>query len=190
VFTSVESRPLAGKREATPQYVNNPCVRSRKAIAWLAVGALDRARTESLEKHLAECEACRTYHQKMTGITDELSIKEIAPESGCLPGHEQPALPGIPSKRNLGASNRLTAMLAKWRVTTAVTLAVLATFFTLSVRHSNHHAAAAPAAGISHTELFTTSEEGDFEREEAARAAEDVRKRKAPVGVKNVRAHE
>ncbi len=57
-----------------------PCSPNRAKIAWLALGALERAQAEALRQHLARCAACRRYWEELSSLTEQLTA--AAPDPG------------------------------------------------------------------------------------------------------------
>ena len=50
-----------------------PCLRRRKLIAWLVLGALDAGKAAALRDHLAVCEGCRRYWEEISHVTEILA---------------------------------------------------------------------------------------------------------------------
>ena len=53
-----------------------PCANKRKAIAWLAAGALNPAEAASLRAHLTQCAGCRRYYRELADITEALEATQ------------------------------------------------------------------------------------------------------------------
>ena len=55
-----------------------PCAEFREEIPLLAVGSMDPARTEVLEKHLADCAACKASYKAHCQVLE--AVKRVGPK--------------------------------------------------------------------------------------------------------------
>jgi len=57
-----------------------PCRKYRKDIVWLAIDALDAARSAELRAHLQRCHGCRDYFEEIAHVKETLTATASAPE--------------------------------------------------------------------------------------------------------------
>jgi anti-sigma factor RsiW len=55
------------------------CAKNRKALAWLAIGALDESVAQDMRAHVAVCEGCRAYLAEMEDVVKQARGAEASP---------------------------------------------------------------------------------------------------------------
>ena len=55
------------------------CAKNRKALAWLAIGALDERTAQDMRAHSAVCEGCRAYLAEMENVVKQARGAKASP---------------------------------------------------------------------------------------------------------------
>lgn len=87
-----------------------PCSKQKKAITWLALGALETEDSTALRAHLAHCEGCRAYFEQLSNVTDKLA--SAAPDSSIEASEH--FLRGAARKLQLAQSSSTFRNLSTW----------------------------------------------------------------------------
>jgi anti-sigma factor RsiW len=56
------------------------CSKNRKALAWLALGALEENQAQALREHLASCADCRAYLAEIERVADNVRAAQAPPD--------------------------------------------------------------------------------------------------------------
>ncbi len=100
------------------------CEKNRKAIAWLALDALEAKEAAALRAHLADCDGCRKYFDEVSGTAKKLEA--AAPEADVqAPAHFHRQLMGrLQAEQPVSAWDELLAAL-NWRVAVPAMMVLL-----------------------------------------------------------------
>jgi anti-sigma factor RsiW len=114
----------------------NACLKNRKLIAWLAVDALDADRARELRAHIETCEECRRYFTEISGITQNLSVAQIAPGIRASAAFHQQVVRSLQAEQRRPGWDALFAWLADWRVSVPAISTILVLL--LAAFHHRH----------------------------------------------------
>jgi len=114
-----------------------PCGKNRKAIAWLAVGALDARQARELRAHFETCAHCRGYWNEMSRVTEKLAAAEENPQVEAGGAFRQKLAGKLRAAESPLAGNAFSAYLVRmfpgWRIAIPVGAAVALTALGITV---------------------------------------------------------
>jgi hypothetical protein len=103
-----------------------PCIKNRKSIAWLALGALEAEHEPALRAHLKKCVGCREYFAEISRLTSSLETAETKTDLEPSPSFHRALTvrlkaPGKPENAWTWATTVARALFVNWRIALPVT---------------------------------------------------------------------